>query len=116
MKYQKVINLLVDAPNKPSKLSSKNWVEINFDSHGTFNTNSQIKSKTQMLKSSLCHYSYAYILVKRTISVVNTTGACAAANNGNKKVIFKNCVPFTDWIRKINNTQIDHTKNIDAYL
>ena len=57
-----------------------------------------------MLRSSLCDYSDAYILVKGNISVNNTTAADADANNTNKKVIFKNCAPFTDGIT-INNTQ-----------
>ena len=47
-----------------------------------------------MLRSSLCDYSDAYILVKGNISVNNITAADADANNTNKKVIFKNCAPF----------------------
>ena len=58
-----------------------------------------------MLKSSLCDYSDAYILVKRTITVINTAVADAAVNNANKKVIFKNCALFTNCISEINNTQ-----------
>ena len=57
-----------------------------------------------MLKSSLCDYNDAYILVKGTITVANTSTAGAAANNTNKKVIFKNCAPFTNCISEINNT------------
>ena len=57
-----------------------------------------------MLRSSLCDYSDAYILVKGYISVNNTAADNAAGNNTNKKVIFKNCAPFTDCISKINNT------------
>ena len=45
---------------------------------------------------SLCDYSDAYILVKRTISVASREAAVEAANNAYKKVIFKNYVPFTD--------------------
>ena len=48
---------------------AKTWVEINDDSRGTYNTNSQVKFKTSMLKSSLCNYSEPYILVKGTITV-----------------------------------------------
>ena len=59
-----------------------------------------------MLKFSLCDYSDAYILVKGNITVNNTAGAGAAANNTNKKVIFKNCVPFTNCISKIMQIQI----------
>ena len=70
-----------------------------------------------MLKSSLCDYSDAYILVKGTISANNTAAAGAAVNNDNRKVIFKNCAPFTNCISKINNTQVDNAKDIaNAYV
>ena len=52
MEYQKIANLIDDASNLPSKLRTKNWVEINDESRGTYNINSQIKFKTTMLKSS----------------------------------------------------------------
>ena len=69
-----------------------------------------------MLRSSSCDYSHAYILVKGNISVDNTAAAGAAANNINKKVIFKNCSPFTNCISKINNTQIDNAEYIDIVM
>ena len=75
-----------------------------------------VKFKTTMLKSSLCNYSDAYILVKITISINNTAAQGAAANNTNKKVIFKNCAPFTNCISEINNTKIDNAKDIDIVM
>ena len=69
-----------------------------------------------MLKSSLCDYSDAYILVKGTITVNNTAAQGAAANDTNKKVIFKNCAPFTNCISEINNIQIDNAKDIDIVM
>ena len=70
-----------------------------------------------MLKPSLCDYSDAYILVKGTITVNNTAAAPAAAANGTgKKVIFKNCAPFTISISEINNTQVDNAKDIDIVM
>ena len=69
-----------------------------------------------MLRSSLCDYSDAYILVKGNITVNNTAADGAAANNTNKKVIFKNCAPFTNCISKINNTDIDNAKYIDIVM
>ena len=84
----------------------------NDESRGVYNANSQIKFKTTMLKSSLCDYSDAYILVKGTISVNNTAAQGTAANNTNKKVIFKNCAPFTNCISEVNNTQINNAKDI----
>ena len=69
-----------------------------------------------MLRSSLCDYSDAYILVKGNITVNNNAGVGAAANNINKKVIFKICAPFTNCISKTNNTQIDNAEYIDTVL
>ena len=103
MECQKIANLIDDTSNKPSKFRTRNLVEINDESRGAYNVNSQIKFKTTMLKSSLCDYSDAYILVKETISVNNTAAQGAAANNTNRKVIFKNCAPFTNCISEINN-------------
>ena len=56
---------------------------MNYDVHGRYNTNRQIKFKTLMLKSSLCHYSDASILASATITVENT-GTGAAPNNRKK--------------------------------
>ena len=117
MEYQKIPNLIDDnILNQPSKFRTRNWIEINDESRGVYNVNSQIKFKTSMLKSSLCDYSDAYILVQGTISINNTAAQGAAANNTNKKVIFKNCVPFTNCISEINNTKIDNAKDIDTVM
>ena len=116
MEYQKIVNLIDDTSNKPSKFRTINLVEINDESREAYNVNSQIKFKTTMLKSSLCDYNDAYILVKGTISVNNTAAQGNAANNANKKVMFKNCAPFTNSISEINNMQIDNAKDIDIVM
>ena len=85
MEYQKIANLIDDTSNQPSKFRTKNWFEIKDESREAYNVNSQIKFKTTMLKSSLCDYSDAYILVKGTLSVNNTAAADAAVNNDDKK-------------------------------
>ena len=69
-----------------------------------------------MLRSCLCDYSDAYILIKGNIWVNNTAAESAAANNINKKVIFKNRAPFTDCISKTNNTEVDNAKDIDIVM
>ena len=75
MEYQKIINLLDDTTNQPSKFRTRNWVEINDESQRDYNdyyyennnitddNNNSIKFKTSMITSSLCDYSEAYILV-----------------------------------------------------
>ena len=85
---------------------------MNDVSHGTYCTNSQIKFKTSMLKSSLCGYSNAHIFVKETITIMGTGADNVAKrlDERNKGVIFKNCVPFTNCISEMNNTQVDNNK------
>ena len=116
MKYKKIINLLYNASNQPSKFRTKNSVKINDLSNETYNTSSQIKFKTTMIKSSFRDYSDTYTLIKGNITVNNTAAADADANNINRKVIFKNCAPFTDWISEISNTQVDNAKYIDIVI
>ena len=110
MEYQKMINLLDNATNQSTKLRTKPWVEINDDSLGTYNANSQIEFKASMIRSSLCEYNDASILVSGTITVAIQEGN--NPNNANKEVVFKNCAPFADCISEINITQIDNAKYI----
>ena len=91
MEYQKIANLIDDTSNQPPKFRTRNWVEINDESRGAYNVNSQIEFKTTILKSSLSDYSDAYILVKGTITI-NGRGADAAARQAderNKGLSFK---------------------------
>ena len=106
MEYQKIANLLDSESDKPSKFRTRNWVEINDDIRDAYSPNKKIRFKTAMLRSSLCDYGDAYILVKGNISVNNNTAA--SGNNINKKVISKNYASFTNCICKINNNQIDN--------
>ena len=116
MEYKKIANLLDTASNKPSKFRTRNWAEINDKIRGAYSPNKQNRFKTAILRSSLCNYSDAYILVKGNITVNNNAGAGAAASNINKKVTFKNCAPFTNCISKINNTQADNAEYIDIVM
>ena len=118
MEYQKIANLIDDTSNKPSKFRTRNWVEINYESRETYNVNSQIKFKTAMLKSSLCDYSDAYILVKGRITIRGEGDNVAArqADERDKGVAFKNCAPFINCISEINNTQVHNAKDIDIVM
>ena len=102
MEYQKIINLLDNSPNELSKFKTKNWFKINDESQGTYDEDNQIRFETSMLRSSLCDYNNAYILLKGTVTVLNTTSAGAAANNANEKVIFKTCASFIKFMSRIN--------------
>ena len=117
MEYQKIANLLDNASNQPSIFREKNWVEINDESRGTYTGNS-IKFKSTMLRSNLCGYAAAYILVNGRIKTTGagTDAATRQADEINKGVRFKNCAPFTKCISKINNTEIDNAKDIDIVM
>ena len=115
MEYQKIANLLDNASNQPSKFRTKNWVEDEL--RGTYTSN-YIKFKTTMLRPNLCDYAEAYILVKGTITITGARDHDAAKllDERNKGVIFKNCAPFTKYISRINNTDIDNAKDIDIVM
>ena len=108
--------MLDNTLNQPSKFRTKHWVEINDESRGAYDTNSQIKCKTITLKSSLCDCNDKYMLVSGYITVNNIAADNADLNNANKKVIFKNCAPFTNCINEINNTQVGSAKDIDIVM
>ena len=71
-----------------------------------------------MLRSSLCDYADAYILVKGTIKITGAGGDADAreVDERNKGVIFKNCAPLTKCISKINDTEIDNAQDIDIVM
>ena len=122
--------MLDSASNQPSKFRTKNWVEINDESRGTYTSN-DIKFKTTMLRSNLCDYADSYILVKGTITITGNAVAepnpdaprtaaqllaARQADERDKGVIFKNCAPFTNCISRVNNTDIDNAQDIDIVM
>ena len=117
MEYEKIANLLKTTSHNLSKFRTRNWVEINDDSRGTYN-NADIKFKSTMLKSNLCDYADACIFVKGriTISGARDDAAARQLNEKNKGVTFKNCAPFTKCTTKINNTDIDNAQDLDIVM
>ena len=100
--------------NLPDKLPifiTKKWIEVHDQSGETYNTNKQIRFKTSVLRSDLCDYSDAYIVVKGKITVTNPdNNAC------DNKLTFKNNAPFTSCISKINSTLIDNAEDLDVVM
>ena len=127
MEYQKIISLLDNASNQPSKFKTENWTKINHLSNRVYSTGSDIRFKTIMLKSSLCDYSDVYIFVKGTMIITGNTGPPAGRNEAqlltarqadkrNKGVVFKNCAPFTNCKSEIISTEIDNAKDNDIVM
>ena len=117
MEYQKIANLLESTSDNLSKFRTRNWVEINDESRGNY-ANSDIRFKTTMLRSNLCHYADSNILVKGTITITGEGDNASAerADERDKGVTFKNCAPFTKCISRINNTYINNAHEIDIAI
>ena len=117
MEYQKIANLLDIGSNQPSKFRTRNWVEINYESRGTYTSN-DIKFKPAMLRSNLCDYADAYTIVKVTITITGAGDDDAAKwlDERNKGVIFRNCASFTTCISRMNNTDIDNAQDINIVM
>ena len=115
---QKIVNLLGNTLNQMSKFRAKSLIEINDQSRGEYNTNSNIRSKNTMMRSSFCNYSNAYILVKGKIAITGegTDAAARQEDARDKGIIFKNCAPFINCKSEINNTEIDNAKDIDIVM
>ena len=69
MEYQKILNLLDNTQNEPSKFRTRNWAEINDESRETYKASDQIKSKTLIIRSNLCDYSDSYTVLSGTITI-----------------------------------------------
>ena len=107
MEYEKINNLLLSEDSESEKLSkfvTREYVRVSSLSN-TYNENKSIRFKTPMLRSNLCDYSDAYILVKGTITVT-APGVNTNANNirdkRNRPVILKNNAPFVSCITIFN--------------
>ena len=117
MEYQKISSLLESTSDNLSKFRTRNRVEINNESRGSY-ANSDIRFKTTMLRSNFCDYADSYILVKGTITNtgVGVDAAARQADERNKGVTFKNCALFTKCISRINNTDIDNVHDTDIVM
>ena len=118
MEYNKINNLLLSEDNESEKLSKFVTRFVNSLSN-TYNENKSIRFKTPMLRSNLCDYSDAYILVKGTITVT-APGVNNNANNirdkRNRPVISKNNAPFVSCITRINGELIENADDLDIVM
>ena len=112
METQKIVNLLNGTNNESSKFATRKWCIINDQNNGQYGeggeNDSTVKFETKVIKSSLCDYSDAYILVTG-----NTT---ATGVNANTNVALKNCAPFTRCVTHINNKHVETAENLDIIM
>ena len=112
METQKIINLLNNSDNESSKFATRKWYIINDQNNGQYGrgneNDSTIKFETKVIKSYLCDYSDAYILVTGDIKVTNVAA--------NTIVAFKNCAPFTRCVTHVNDEHFEAAKNLDIIM
>ena len=118
METQKIVNLLNGSDNDHSKFATKKWCIIDSESKGSYLQNDEIKFLTRSIKSSLCGYSDAYILVTVNISVKRRNAANTAdiALGAITQVAFKNCAPFRKCSTEIDGTLVDEANFINITM
>ena len=78
MEFQKKISnfLNINSDNKDlPRFVTKKWIEVYDQSEGNYDISKEIRIKTSMLRSDLCHYSNEYIVVKGTITATEADNA-----------------------------------------
>ena len=118
MEYQKSTKLLGTMPDEVTRFITKNWTEVHDQSGNAqdrYKPSKQIIFKTSMLRSDLCDFSDAYIVVKGAITLTKTDGR-GFIDIRNRFLAFKNNAPFTNCISKINNVLIDNAEDSDVVI
>ena len=105
MKHQKILNLLNEASD--SKFVTRKWNIANDQSNSNYDVGTEIIYNTEVLKSSLCDYNNAYILVRGNNTIIGQQIT---------QVAFKNSSPFSKCITKIDGTTIDDAEDLDLVM
>ena len=112
MGTQKIANIMGNTDNESLKFATRKWYVINDQNNTDYGDGDEngttIKFETKVIKSNLCDYSDAYILVTGDIT--------AKGDDANTKVAFRNCAPFTKCVTHINDEHGDNADNLDIVM
>ena len=111
MEYNKITNFLGSESENLSKFVTREYVRVNSFSN-TYNENKSIRFKMPKLRSDLCDYADAYILVNGTILV----NGLNPRDRQNRPLILKNNAPFISCITRINNELIEDADDLDIVM
>ena len=118
MEYHKIINLLRTTLPEVPRFITKKWINVHDQSgkaEDRYKPSKQIRFKPSILRSDLCDFSNAHIVVKGTITLTKTNGR-GIIHITNRFLVFKNNTPFTNCILKINNVLIDNAEDLDVVM
>ena len=104
-----MLDITSDDKNLPRYVTKK-WIEVYYQSEKNYSVNKEIK--TPMLRSDLCDFSDAYIVLKGDIALEGDNDA----NKRNKNLTFKNNASFISCIIKINGIKIDNAVDLDVVM
>ena len=109
MEYKSITNLLGNISDNLPRFITKKWIEVHDQSGETCNTKKQIRFKTSMLRSDLCEFNNAYIVVK---GIVTVNADERDRDEMNRQVILKNNAPFISCISKINGVLVENVEDL----
>ena len=118
MEYQKITNLLGTTPDEVPRFITEKWIEVHDQSgnpEDRYKPSKQIRFKRSMLRSDLCNFSDAYIVVKGGITPTKTANR-DFIDVRNRFLTFKSNASFTNCISKINNVLIDNAEDLDVVM
>ena len=106
MKFQKIVNFLDRTSDDKylPRFVTKKQIEVYDQSERNYNVNKEIRIETSMLRSDLCDFNDAYVVVKGYVTLEGDNNV----NNKNKNLAFKSNAPFIDCISEINGEKIDN--------
>ena len=113
-KRDEILNKLRKVLKKWNTIKYLRWIEVKDLAGGQYSVNKNIRFKTPMIRSNLCNYSDAYIVVKLTINLL--ANAANENNRAEKDVALKNNAPFRSCISKFNNTLRDSAEDLDIVM
>ena len=105
MEHQKILNLLNDPKNPKFMTRTQNIV--NDLSNANYDAGNEIIYNTEVLKSNLCDYNNAYILVTADTTFIGHQETLAS---------FKNCAPFTKSIKTIDGTTTYDAEDLNLVI
>ena len=111
MEYNKINNLLGNESENLSRFVTRDYDRVNSLS-STYDKNKSIRFKTPMLRSDLCDYADAYILVNG----ISTVAGNELRGRQNRPLILKDNAPFVSCITRINNELIEDADDLDIVM
>ena len=114
MEHYIISKLLNDS--SVSKFVTKKWIKINDLSSDQYSVNKNLRFKTSILRSGLCEYSDAHVVVKGTTDLLPAAAAANESDKTEKNVAFKNNAPFRSCISKVNSILIDNAGDLDIIM